>query len=103
MRRDATKGANERDHHAVRPAGDPTMTTARCAWCGHERPLADFLRVLAPDRAHGRSRLVCRPSRDPRCFRESVVGPASVETIELADPAEAARRLAFSRDAVPAA
>jgi hypothetical protein len=61
-----------------------TPTVATCCACGTPRDLHDLLRVSETGGLH-RSKFVCRPNVDPRCFR-IMVGRRDLETITTALP-----------------
>ena len=61
------------------------MTAERCSACRTVRDLAELLRVTETGGLH-RSRFVCRPNVDTRCFGS--VGPRSGEAITTALPEE---------------
>jgi len=58
--------------------------TERCCACGTTRDLRDLLRVSETGGLH-RSKFVCRPNVDGRCFRV-MVGRRDLERIETALP-----------------
>lgn len=65
---------------------EPTPTVATCCACGTTRDLHDLLRCSETGGLH-RSKFVCRPSVDGRCFR-GMVGRRDLETITTALPEE---------------
>ena len=63
-----------------------TPTVVTCSACGATLDLHDLLRVSETGGLH-RSKFVCRPSVDGRCFRV-MVGRRDLETITTALPEE---------------
>ena len=61
-----------------------TTSTPVCCACGTTRDLHDLLRVSETGGLH-RSKFVCRPSVDGRCFPD-MVGRRDLERIETALP-----------------